>query len=54
MAAADRSTLPEEIIEYIYRCDELKDLIRYGLNHNIDNNRWKQIALSIIGGKRNG
>lgn len=49
MAAADRSTLPKEMIEYIYRCNELKNLIRYGLDHDIDNKRWKQITNNVFG-----
>lgn len=54
VAAADRSTLPKEMIEYIYQCPSLKKLIRFGLDHNLKNKRWQEIENIVSGGTTNG
>jgi hypothetical protein len=40
-AVVDRFTLPKEMIEYIYQCSALKDLIRYGIENNMKDDCWK-------------
>jgi transcriptional regulator with XRE-family HTH domain len=47
-AAADRSTLPKEMIDYIYKCPSLKNLIRIGLDHDIKNIRWDEIEKKLL------
>ena len=53
-AAADRATLPTEMMDYIFRCPALKDLIRIGLGKKFDNKHWKELIDSYLGGNSNG
>ena len=52
-ASADRGRLPNEQMDYLMRHRKLLDLINYGLENNIDDNRWAEILAFISGGKNN-
>lgn len=50
-AAADRSRLPNEQMDYLMKHRKLIDLINYGLENNINDSRWAEMLAAISGGK---
>lgn len=50
-AAADRCRLPNEQMDYLLKHRKLIDLINYGLENNINDNRWAEMLTEISGGK---
>lgn len=45
-AAQDRATLPRDMIDYIYQCPSLKQLIRIAIENNIPDSLWGDIVNS--------
>ena len=51
-AAADRSRLPKEQMDYLFSHRNLINIIDYGIKHNISDKQWKQILSEISGGTK--
>ncbi len=54
LAAADRGTLPQEIINYINKCCSLKSLIHVGMNQQYSEEFWQKLLRQFSGGNNNG
>ena len=50
-ASADRGRLPNEQMDYLMKHRKLIDLIKYGLENNINDKRWAEMLTAISGGK---
>lgn len=50
-ASADRGRLPMEQMDYLMKNRKLLDLIKYGLENNVNDNVWAEILTAISGGK---
>lgn len=46
-AAADRNTLPKEMIEYINSCPSLRKLLRIAIERNISDQDWQSLIESL-------
>ena len=46
-AAADRSTLPKDMIDYINKCPSLRNLLRIAIERNISDNDWKALIEAL-------
>jgi len=46
-AAADRSTLPKDMIDYINKCPSLRDLLRIAIDRDISDNDWKALIEAL-------
>lgn len=49
-AAADRRRLPNDQMDYLLSHSKLLELINYGMDNNIDENRWEEILTTLSGG----